>query len=161
MPALLMSNCSPASLFAPNFPSLPAWSPLTARLCRVDCLQLPSLAGLVPLNCPPLQAWSLSTAFPCWPSCGGHLCPHRGRNFVHSGAILLCVGVMVNLHITLLLDRIEAWCKGGAGWFALKGVPDQGGGSLGCGAVWARSLWWIAGHSSGGPGIWNLLTFYN
>ena len=49
----------------------------------------------------------------------------------HLVAAILCVGVTVNLHITLLLDRIEACCMGGASWFALKGVLDLGGGSLG------------------------------
>ena len=50
------------------------------------------------------------------------------------GAVILYVGVMINLHIILLLDRIEAWCMVGAFWFALKGVLDQSGGFLG---VWS------------------------
>nr|KAF6355201.1 hypothetical protein mMyoMyo1_011391 [Myotis myotis] len=42
-------------------------------------------------------------------------------------------------HIILLLYRVEAWCMGGAGWFALKGVLDQGGGPhWGAWPVWVR-----------------------
>ena len=85
MPAWLMSNCSPASLFAPNFPHLPAWSPLTVVPCRPCASQMPFPAG------------HLVVAI---------LCPHGCRIFDHMGVAILCVGVMVNLHITLLLDRI-------------------------------------------------------
>ena len=83
------------------------------------------------------------------------------------GAAIFCVGVMVNLHITLLLDRIEAWCTGGGSWFALKGVPDQDWGSLGVwgglgeGPVVVCRLTTSPGNPSRGPGIWDLFTFYN
>ena len=71
------------------------------------------------------------------------------------GAAILCVGVMVNLHITLLLDRIETWCM------------DQGGGSLGAwGSLGERPvvvcrLATPSGDPSGGHGIWDLFIFYN
>ena len=83
------------------------------------------------------------------------------------GAAILCVGVMVNLHITVLLDRIEAWCMSGAGWFALKDVLYQGGGSLGAwgclgkGPVVVFRLAMPPGDQSRGPGIWSLFIFYN
>ena len=71
----------------------------------------------------------------------------------------------VNLHITLLLERPGAWMK--ANWFALKGVPDQGGSSLGAwgglseGPVVVRRPATLPDDTSRGPGIWNLFTFYN
>nr|KAF6331841.1 hypothetical protein mPipKuh1_008150 [Pipistrellus kuhlii] len=105
---LVPPNCSPlqawvlsqlpfsAGPVTLNFPPLPAWSPLTALPCRVDHLQLPSLAGLIPPNCP------LLLAILCRPSC-----VHMGAAiFDHMGAAILCIGVIVNLHITLLLDRM-------------------------------------------------------
>ena len=47
------------------------------------------------------------------------------------GIAILCFGVMINVHITLLLDRIEAWCTSGGQLVSLKGVLDRGRGSLG------------------------------
>ena len=140
----------PADPVFPNFPPLLAWSSLTALLCRVDCPQLPSLVGLVPSNFHPLLAI---------------LCPLGGRIFDHMGAAILCVGVMVNLHITLLLFRIEAWVRGS--WFALKGFLDQGGSSLGVwgslneGPVVVCRPATHPSHPSRYPGIWKLFTLYN
>ena len=102
-----MSNGSPASLFAPNCPSLQAWSLSTAFPCRPGASQLPSPAG------------HLVVAI---------FCPHRSRIFDHMGAAILCVGVMVNLHITLLLDRIEAWYMGDVQLVCPEGYPESGWG---------------------------------
>ena len=60
----------------------------------------------------------------------------------------------------------------GASWFALKSVPDCGGGGgggpLGHGMAWARGLWWFgrpatspSDPSGRGPGILDLFIFYN
>ena len=77
-------------------------------------------------------------------SLAGHLvvailCPHRGRIFDHMGAaiLILCVGVIVNLHITLLLDRIEAWCMGGGQLVCPEGCPGSGWG-FPWGMGWSR-----------------------
>ena len=55
----------------------------------------------------------------------------------------------------------------GASWFALKGIPDQSGGSLGVwGGLSGGSVVFCRpamppGNASRDPGIWNLFTFYN
>nr|KAF6322480.1 hypothetical protein mPipKuh1_008481 [Pipistrellus kuhlii] len=148
----MLKNSHSPTLVTPNSPPLLAWSPLTALPCRLDHPQLPSLAGLMPPNCPPLLAI---------------LCQHRGRIFDHMGAAILCVGVMVNLHITLLLDRIEARCMGGGQLVCLEGVPDQGEGFLG---AWGSLGEWPVvvcrlatppGNPSRGYGVWDLFIFYN
>ena len=83
------------------------------------------------------------------------------------GAAILCVGVMVNLHITLLLDRIEAWCTGGDQLVCPEGVPNQGGDSLGAwgrlgkGPVVVCRSAMPPGNPNRGPSICNLFTFYN
>ena len=77
----------------------------------------------------------------------------------------MCVGVMVNPHITLLLDRPGV--QVGASLFALKGVPDQGGGSLVAWSSLSKEPMVVCrpatppGDPSRVPGIWNLFTFYN
>ena len=63
------------------------------------------------------------------------------------GAAILCVGVMVSLHITLLLGRIEAWCTGWGQVVCPKGFPDHSGGFLG---VW-DGLGTCSGWFSGWP----------
>ena len=117
----------------------------------------PSPAGLVPPNCLPLLAilWQPS-------------CVHKGVvTFDHIGAAILCVEVMVNLHIILLLYWIEAWCMDRGQMFALKGVPDQGGGSLGAWGSLSKGPVVVCrpatppSDPSGGPGIWDIFTFYN
>ena len=55
----------------------------------------------------------------------------------------------------------------GASWFALNGVPDQGGGSLGVwgglgkGPVVVCRLAMPPSDANGGLGIWDLFIFYN
>ena len=46
------------------------------------------------------------------------------------GAAILCVGVMVNLHFTLLLDRLETWCMDGDQLVCPEVCPELGWGSL-------------------------------
>ena len=54
-----------------------------------------------------------------------------------------------------------------ASWIALKGVPDQGGGSLGVwdglgeGPVVVFRPAMPPGNPNRGPGIWDLCIFYN
>ena len=146
LPAWLMSNCSPESLFAPNFPPLLAWSSPSACPCSPGPPQMLSPAGhFVVLN----------------------LCPQEGKIFDHMRIATLCIGVTVNLYISLLLDRTEAWYMGEASWFALKGVPDQVAGSIGVwdglgkGPVLVFRLAMCPSDPSGVPGICVLFIFYN
>ena len=87
--------------------------------------------------------------------------------FDHMEAAILCVGVMVNLHITLLLDRIEAWSLGWGQLVCPEGCSESGwgfpwvGSDLGKGLVMVCRPATPSGDPSGGPGILDLFIFYN